>query len=70
MNYIEAMRTKRTIKTSPRRDPDKKLLGAWVGSDLYESVKKCAVSRGHGNVSVVVIEAVTDYLRRSGSGAK
>ena len=63
--YIGVMRTRNTCKTSSKRDPNKRLLGAWVDQKLYQDVKWLSDERGHGNASVVVTEALTDYLRRA-----
>lgn len=58
------MNTKPKTKPHPKRDKNKRLLGAWVDKELYNAVKEIATKRGHKNASIIVIEALTEFLEK------
>jgi hypothetical protein len=57
------MNTKASKTTSSKRDKNKRLLGAWVDKKIFEEIKALSVKKGHGNVSSIIAEALTEYLR-------
>lgn len=59
------MNRKKSGEASSRRDKNKKYLGVWMDKGIVAKVKKLAKDRGHSNASIIVVEALTDYLRRN-----
>jgi|WetSurMetagenome_2_1015567.scaffolds.fasta_scaffold520404_1 hypothetical protein len=58
------MNTKSKPKSHPKRDKNKRLLGAWVNKEIYQAVQECASRKGHKNASIIVIEALTEFLNK------
>jgi hypothetical protein len=56
------MNTKTVQKKMPKRGQNKRLLAAWVDKGLYDAVKNLAEKKGHGNSSVIIVEALTNYV--------
>jgi hypothetical protein len=58
------MNTKPKNKPHPKRDKNKRLIGAWVDKELYNAVQETATRKGHRNASIIVIEALTEFLNK------
>lgn len=55
-----------TRRKPPRKDPDLKMLGVWLGSDIHERVEKAMVKHGFTTKSTWLNMAVQEQLERDG----